>query len=281
MVSTAAILIRLAQTENASSLLIATVRLGVAALLLTIPVLSRQRDELRALSRRELVLATLAGVALALHFACWIRSLEFTSVAASTVLVTTNPLWVALASMLVLRESLTRSLACGVALTLAGTAWIFLLEPTPSNLVPQTALGNLLALGGALCMSAYLMLGSVLRRKLSLLTYVWLVYSIAALTLLATCVALGEAVGRLTPRAMLLMLALAVGPQLLGHTIFNWALRHVSTTFVALSILGEPIGSALLALMLFGESISPPQLLAYALILSGIVLSALGEKTRA
>jgi drug/metabolite transporter (DMT)-like permease len=274
VVSTAAILIRFAQAEGASSLLIASVRLGLAALILTIPVLHTQRAALRALSGRDLAWATLAGIALALHFASWIRSLEFTSVAASTVLVTTNPLWVAMASVLILRERLSSRLVAGIGLSLAGTLWIFLLSPMQQS----AASGNLLALGGAVCMSLYLLIGRSLRTKLPLLTYVWLVYTIAALGLAATCIANGDSIGGLSPRAIGFMLALAVGPQLLGHTILNWAMRHVSATFVALAILGEPIGSALLALLLFGESMTLPQLLAYALILIGIVVSALPDR---
>ena len=280
IVSTAAILIRLAQSAGASSLTIAAVRLGIAALVLSPFVLIRQRESLRALSRRDLGRALLAGVALALHFGCWISSLATTSVAASTILVTTNPLWVGLASVLIWRERLSWQVLAGLALTLAGTFWIFALTPAPSSVTPNSVLGNTLALAGAFTMSAYLLLGRSLRRRLLLLTYVWLVYSIAALLLLIATVATGETFTSLSPQAVICMIALALGPQLLGHTIFNWALRHLSATFISLSILGEPIGAALLAWVLFGETLNALQIAACALILSGIVLAALADGNR-
>ena len=280
IVSTAAILIRLAQSAGASSLAIAAVRLGIAALVLSPFVLIRQRDSLRALSRRDLSLALLAGVALALHFGCWISSLATTSVAASTILVTTNPLWVGLASVLIWRERLSWQVLAGLALTLAGTFWIFALTPAPSSVTPNSVLGNTLALAGAFTMSAYLLLGRSLRARLPLLTYVWLVYSIAALLLLIAAVATGETFTTSSSQAVICMIALALGPQLLGHTIFNWALRHLSATSISLSILGEPIGAALLAWSLFGETLSILQIVACALILSGIGFAALAEGNR-
>jgi drug/metabolite transporter (DMT)-like permease len=277
IVSTASIFIRVAQGEGASSLWIAAVRLGVATMILSVPVLGSQRQALRSLSRRDLGFAALAGLALALHFALWIRSLEFTTVAASTVLVTTNPLWVGLASLLVFRERLTLNVVAGIALTLGGTVAVFLLEDRAGVSAPDAALGNGLALGGAVCMSAYLLVGRSLRRQLPLLAYVWLVYGIAALVLLAAALASDQWLTALSPAAVGCMLALAVGPQLLGHTILNWALRHVSATLVSLSILGEPIGSALLAWAWFGELMTLPQLLAYALIITGIAVAARGQ----
>ena len=279
VVSAASILIRYAQAEGVPSLTIAAVRLGVAALVLTPIVWMRAARELLALRRRDLILALLSGIALAIHFWSWIASLAHTSVANSTVLVTTNPLWVGLASMLILGERPHGRTIGGIALTLAGSLFIFASDgsPTSAALQPDPVRGNLLALLGAVAASAYLLLGRALRTRVGLLVYIWLAYGTAASVLLLTVGATGHTLAGYSTFAYAVMIGLALGPQLLGHTAFNWALRHVSATFVAISILGEPIGSALLALFLLGERFVPLQLAGFVLILGGIYLAARGE----
>jgi drug/metabolite transporter (DMT)-like permease len=279
VVSAASILIRYAQAEGVPSLTIAAVRLGLAALVLTPIVWTRAARELLALRRRDLVLALFSGVALAIHFWSWIASLAYTSVASSTVLVTTNPLWVGLASMLILGERPGRRTIGGIALTLAGSLFIFASDGSTAStaLQPDPVRGNLLALLGALAASAYLLVGRALRPRVGLLVYIWLAYGTAALVLLLTVGVTGHTLAGYSTLAYVVMIGLALGPQLLGHTAFNWALRHVSATFVAISILGEPIGSAVLALLLLGERFAPLQLVGFVLILGGIYLAARGE----
>jgi drug/metabolite transporter (DMT)-like permease len=217
-----------------------------------------------------------SGGLLAVHFWAWITSLAHTSVASSTALVTTNPLWVGLASLLLFRERLAPTLWAGIALCLGGTALIFLSDRSAVSHAPggDPLLGNSLALIGAVSASGYLLIGRALRSRLSLLTYVWLAYSAAAVLLWLGVGLAGVPVRGLPATAYLCMLGLALGPQLLGHTAFNWSLRHLSATFVAVSILGEPIGSALLAWLLFGEKLAPAQTLGFVFILAGIALAA-------
>jgi drug/metabolite transporter (DMT)-like permease len=278
VVSTASILIRLAQAEGVPSLTIAAVRLGLAALVLVPLAALRARRDLSSLSRRDLGLAIASGAFLAVHFWSWIASLEYTSVASSTVLVTTNPLWVGLASLLLLRERLPVLALVGIALSLAGTLLTFAAETTVATSAPQPALGNSLALVGAVSASGYLLLGRALRGRVGLLAYVALAYGTAAALLWAGVGLTGSAVTGYSSSAWLWLAALALGPQLLGHTSFNWALRHLSATFVALAILGEPVGSAILAWLLFGERFGSLQLAGFALLLIGIALGARGER---
>jgi len=280
VVSTASILIRYAQAEAVPSLTIAAVRLALAAVLLTPLVWARAAGELHALRRRDLILALLSGLALAVHFWSWIASLAYTSVASSTALVTTNPLWVGLASLLILGERPGRRTMGGIALTLAGGACIFASDSSAGSagLQPDPVRGNLLALLGALAASSYLLIGRALRRRVGLLVYIWLAYGAAALVLMLVVGIAGYPLAGYSPIAYAAMIGLALGPQLLGHTAFNWALRHLSATFVAVSILGEPIGSALLALLIFGERFAPLQLAGFALLLAGIFLAARGEQ---
>lgn len=278
VVSFAAILIRLAQAEGASSLTIAAARLGIAASILAPIAWLRHGREILALGRRAWVLCILSGGLLALHFWTWISSLEYTSIASSTALVTTNPIWVGLASALLLRERPAGAAIFGIVLTIGGSLLIFAADAQLQAGGRAPMLGNLLALLGALAASGYLLVGRALRDGISLVAYVWLAYAIAAAVLLLGLAATGASLASVPRSAWVFLLLLAIGPQLIGHTAFNWALRRLSATFVAVSILGEPVGSALLAVALFGETFSPLQLTGFVLLLAGIVVAAFGER---
>lgn len=278
VVSFAAILIRLAHADGAPSLAIASVRLGVAALVFAPFAWWRGGAEMRRLGRRELLLCVLSGFLLAVHFWVWITSLEYTSIASSTALVATNPLWVALASAFILRERPGPAALVGIALTLCGSALIFVADAHSDATGTAPMFGNALALIGAMAASGYLLVGRALRARVSLTAYIWLAYAAAAVLLAAAALANGVSFLTLPASAWMAMFALALGPQLLGHSIFNWALRRLSATFVAVAILGEPIGSALLAWLLFGEKFSAPQFAGFALLLCGIFVAARDER---
>lgn len=283
-VASASIMIRLAQQIGMPSAVIAAGRLGFAAIILLPVALLRVGPELRALRRRDVLLGVGSGVFLAIHFIAWISSLEYTSVASSVALVATNPLWVGLASLLLFRERLGTLTLLGIVLTIVGSLLIGLSDGSGAG-AKNALLGDCLALVGALAGSGYFLVGRELRRRLSILAYIWLVYTTAALLLLALAIVWGGAGSTGRPAALLgypplayaLLLGLALGPQLLGHTAFNWSLRYLTATFVAVATLGEPIGSALLALVFFGEGFAPLQLAGFVLLLSGIVVAARAE----
>lgn len=278
--STASILIRLAQADGVPSLSIAAGRLTLAALILTPLAWSRTGAELRGMTRQEVLLGIASGVFLAIHFGTWISSLAYTSVASSVALVSTNPLWAGLASFLLLRERLRPGIVAGILLTLGGTILILLsdsgAEAAASH--PDPLFGNLLALAGALSVTGYFLIGRALRQRLPLLAYIWVVYGTAALVLLATAAAAGKPLFGFSPLAWLCILGLALGPQLLGHSALNWALRFLSATFIAVALLGEPVGSALLALAFFGERFAPLQLAGFVLLLAGIYTAGRSER---
>jgi drug/metabolite transporter (DMT)-like permease len=280
VVSAAALMIRLAQETGAGSLAIAAGRLGIAALLLTPIAWLRQGAELRCIERRDLWPALGSGAFLALHFGAWISSLAYTSVASSVALVSTNPIWVGLASLLLLRERLQPGMIAGILLTFAGSICIVLSDSSPAaaQLQPAPLLGNALALLGAVGVTGYFLIGRGLRERIPLLSYVWLVYTTAAVLLLLAAWIAGQQLFGLHPPAYLAILALALGPQLLGHTSFNWALRRLSATFVAVAILGEPIGATLLALEFLDEGFAPLQLAGFVLLLAGIAVATLAER---
>jgi drug/metabolite transporter (DMT)-like permease len=277
--STASILIRAAQQEGMSSLGIAAGRLGIAALILAPIAWSQAGNELRSLNRRAILLGIGSGIFLSLHFAAWISSLAYTSVASSAALVSTNPLWVGIASLLIFRERLSAATISGIGLTLLGAILIAVSDSSSAAAAQHAAplLGNALALLGALTGTGYFLIGRDLRRSLSLLAYIWLVYTSAAVVLGIWAWLSGQSLLGYSPLAYLCVLGLAIGPQLLGHTAFNWSLRYLSATFVAVAILGEPIGSALLALVFFQEWFEALQLLGFVTLLLGIAIASLGE----
>lgn len=260
------------------SLSIAAWRLGFAAVVATPFALMALWRQGPPCSRQQLALGLAAGVCLAAHFGAWISSLEYTSIASSTALVTTNPLWIGLASFVLFREKPGRTMLAGIALSFVGSLFIFLSDSQQSAAGSDSVRGNVLALLGAWCFSAYLMIGRRLRADLSLALYVWLTYGSAALLLFATAGGSGLQLGGFAMAGWLALAGMALGPQLIGHTSYNWSLKHVSATFVAVVTLGEPIGAALLAWIIFGETLAPLQSVGFALLLVGIYLAAKGER---
>jgi len=283
-VSTASIFIRFAQAD-APSLVIAALRLTFAALLLAPLALTRHRVELKRLSRNDLTLAIFSGFFLAIHFATWITSLEYTSVASSVVFVATGPLWVALLSPMLLNEKLGRAAIAGLVLALLGGTVIGLSDacvirngiscPELSHIMEGRAMwGNFLALAGAWAITGYLIIGRKLRATMSLIPYIFVVYGIAALMLIGIMFAAGESPFGYPLKTYGWIFLLAAVPQLIGHSTFNWALGYLPAAFVAVTTLGEPIGSAILAFFILSETPTQATIVGGILILFGIYLAS-------
>jgi len=288
-VSTASIFIKLAQNEGAPSIVIAAARLTIAAVVLAPIALLRYRTELKRLSGREWALALLSGLFLAVHFASWITSLQYTSVASSVVLVTTTPLWVALVAPLVLHERAGTYTYYGLALALGGGIIVGLSDgcswqggrltcPPILTFFDRTAfLGDFLALAGAWMAAGYLLVGRKLRAKMALIPYIFVVYGMSAILLIVFMLVLRENLTGLTPIVYVWFILLAFIPQLLGHSIFNWALKYVPTSFVSITLLGEPVGSTILAYFIFLEQPGWIKIGGAVLILVGIWMAARGN----
>ncbi len=290
VVSTAAIFIRFAQAEGAPSIVIAAARLTIASLILAPLALTRYRSALRRLSRREWIFALLSGFFLALHFATWITSLEYTTVASSVVLVTTTPLWVALLAPLLLRERVGTAALLGLILALTGGVIVGLsdacvLQAGSASCPPlrtffggMAFLGDFLALFGAWMAAGYVLVGRKLRASMELVPYIFVVYGMAAVVLLAIMLGMRESPLGLPPLAYLWFTLLALVPQLFGHSIFNWALKYLPASFVSVTLLGEPVGSTMLAYFIFQEAPGWLKIGGAVLILAGIWLAARVEK---
>ncbi|HED03356.1 MAG TPA: DMT family transporter [Candidatus Fraserbacteria bacterium] len=269
VISTAAILIVLAE---APPLAIAAYRMALASLLL-LPWSWKTggvKEAWRRLSRRDWGLSLLSGLFLALHFWAWVSSLKYTSVASAVMLVTTNPVFVGLGSHFLLRERLRRLMIWGIGLSVLGG---LLIGAGDLRAGSGELLGDLLALAGALCSSAYFLIGRRVRQVTSLLSYITIVYGLAALILIGLALGTGTALWGYSPLTYGVLLALALGPQLIGHTGLNWALGYLSAPLIALFILGEPVGSTVLAYFVLGQGLSWFKLLGGVLIIAGIYLA--------
>lgn len=272
-VSTGAIFARLA---DAPALVIAAYRVGIAALIVLPLAWWRARAELRRLTAADYGLAILAGLFLALHFATWISSLFYTSVATSVILVNTNPLWVGILTPLLSTDRLHRFTIFGIVLSVVGGVIIGVGDSTTDG--TQALWGDFLALMGGVCAALYLLLGRNLRRKLSLLAYVTVCYGSAAVILWIMVLAAQLPISGFSSQTYTMFVAMALIPQLIGHSSYNWALRWFSTSLIAVSLLGEPIGSAILAYLIFAEGVTWLTVLGGGLILAAIVLAARGEQ---
>lgn len=286
-VSTAAILVRLTNqealavnstTQAGFSLMIAASRMGLAAIVLLPNWRRFWRQPFNAIAFRS---AALAGVTLAIHFATWITSLSYTSIAASTALVTTNPVWVSLLSWVWLGERTSRQTWVGVAVALAGgmlIGWGGDASPSGSN----PLLGNGLALAGAWAASVYFLLGrDAQRHGFCIAQYVTIAYTVAAIVLLPLPLLVGTPYTGYSPQTYLYLLLMALLPQLVGHTSLNWSVRWLSPTLVSLVILFEPVLSSLLGYLIFKELPTAMVIGGAIVLLAGVAIVALASREKA
>jgi drug/metabolite transporter (DMT)-like permease len=272
LVSVGAILVRLAA---APPLAVSFYRMAIASLILWPFAWSDARRSWPALGAKPWLLLAAAGVALALHFATWIASLSHTSVAASVLLVNTAPLFAVVMSRVFLHEKPPLAVQTAIPIAMAGAALIALGETRSS---PASLFGNLLAVGGAVTLATYQVIGRGLRDTLPLNAYMLAVWGTAVLTLAVLMAAFGTRFGNHPGRTWLLFAALAVVPTLGGHGLANRALRSLPAPTVGLFLLGEPVIASLLALALFGETPGPTTLAGGAIVLAalGLVLTRRG-----
>jgi len=275
-VSFAAIFIRIA--DEAPALIIAAYRLGIATVIMSPYAIRRVKRQWSNYTPSTFRWNLLSGVFLAFHFATWIASLKYTSVASSVVLVTTNPLWVSILGWIFLKEKPRSLVLVGIFLSLFGTvimSW--------GNFAQSEThfLGDMLALAGAFFASLYFLTGRQLRQTISATVYSYVTYSIAAVLLVIMALIGGFQWTGYSLTTYSMFLLLAVVPQIIGHTSFNYALRYVPAVIVAIAILGEPIGSSTLAWILLDEPITKSTVLGGIFILLGVFLAVYTRERRA
>lgn len=225
--------------------------------------------EIKKLSKRDWAFTTIAGVFLAFHFILWFESLNYTSVASSTVLVTLQPLFAFAGTYFFFKEKLSLKTLVAGAIAISGSVMIGYGDFKVSG---SALFGDLLALIACALITAYLLFGQDVRKRLSLVTYTFVVYGISTITLFFYIIFKGESFGPYPASEWMWFLLLALIPNLLGHTLFNWALKWVSTNVISIAILFEPIGAAILAYFILGEYLSLSQIVGGSIVLAGITL---------
>jgi len=269
--------------DDVPSIMIATYRLTISSIIL-LTIAKGRGIRFTSFSKKQLLIGVLGGFFLSLHFSFWISSLKFTSVASSVVLVTTNPIFVGLFSYLLFREKQPPELILGIILSFSGSVILAIGDSGLQGLSiqnPSFLLGDVLALLGAVMTSGYLMVGSKLREEMDVLSYISMVYTFSACFLLIASVSWGISFTGYKTSSYLYMVLLAIVPQLIGHTAINWSLKHLKTSMVAITILGEPIGASILAYIIFHETIESFQGIGIVLIFLAIIISSRkGRKER-
>jgi drug/metabolite transporter (DMT)-like permease len=271
-VSWASIFIKLA---DAPSFIIAFYRMGLASVFLLPFFLKRGISDYKVLNRKELLLCVLSGSFLGLHFITWISSLAYTSVASSVVIVATQPVFVALFTPLILQEKVDIWVFVAILIALSGT---FVIAGGDIKIGQANLKGDILSLIGAVFAALYLTLGRGIRKKLNLLPYIFLVYSIASVVIFIFCLFAGLNFSPLSWKNFILFLLLALIPTLIGHTLYNYILKYVKAHLVGMTILGEPLGATLWAFLILKEIPASTSYIGGILIFIGIWIAVWREK---
>jgi drug/metabolite transporter (DMT)-like permease len=277
--SMGAIFIRLAQAELMPSLVIAAGRLTIAALLLMPVALWNPvyLAQLRRLSGRDRLLIVVSGIFLAIHFASWVTSLEYTTVLISLVLVTTSPIWVALLEVFFLRARLSQMIIAGLVIALMGGVIIGFSGEGAATDGGSPLIGGGLSTIGAMAFAVYMVIGRKLRPYLALTPYIWAVYGIAALLLLGVLAITATPVTGYSLPAYGWVVAVALVPQLIGHSSLNYALAYLPATYISLATQLEPLLSALVAFFIFAEMPGVLQVVGGLVIMVGVALATIGQ----
>jgi len=271
--SFAAIFIKMA--DEAPSLVIAAYRLVLASAIMTPYAYKRVRKQFHYYTRSSIKWNIISGICLALHFATWIASLKYTTVARSVILVATNPLCVSLLSWIFLKEKVKPMVIGGIVLSLIGTV---VMTTGVHSLESASLTGDVLALLGALFAAIYFITGRNLRQSISATVYSYVTYSIAAVILAGTVLIVGFPLTGYSTTTYSMFLLLAIVPQIIGHTSFNYALKYVPAVIVAIAILGEPIISSVLAWFMLGESVSARTIYGGILVLIGVFFAVFRQE---
>ncbi len=265
-VSMSAIFVKLA---NAESAVIAFYRMFFSILIMSPLFFLKYRGEIKLLHRKDWIFSTIAGIFLAFHFILWFESLNYTSVASSTVLVTLQPLFAFIGTYIFFKEKVSLQSIVAGGIAIIGS---FLIS-WGDFLVSGSALyGDLLALIACALITGYLLFGQDVRQRLSLITYTMVVYSVSTICLFFYVLIAGQSFGPYEPTDWFWFSLLAIVPNLLGHTLFNWSLKWVSTNTISVAILFEPVGAAILAYFVFAEKLIASQIVGGLIVVGGISL---------
>lgn len=271
-VSTSAIFVRL---STAPAQVIAFYRLFFSVLILLPIFLLKYKNELKNITRRDWIFSVISGIFLAFHFILWFESLNYTSVASSTVLVTLQPLFAFIGTYLFFKEKFTKlKIVCGITAIIGS-----IIISWGDFYINQSALiGDALALIACGLITAYFLLGQSVRQRVSFITYTFLIYVISTITLFIYVTMTNVSFFSYPSSDWMYFLLLAIIPTLLGHSIFNWIIKWISTSTISMAILFEPVGAIILAYLILKEQLVWTQAIGGLLVLISIVVFLISEK---
>ncbi len=265
-VAMSAIFVKLATAEAG---VIAFYRMLFSVLIMFPLFYMKYRHEVKDLTKKDWIYSTIAGVFLALHFIFWFESLNYTSVASSTVLVTLQPIFAFIGTYLFFKEKISWQALLSAMVAISGS---IIISWGDFQIGGTAFYGDMLALLGCAFITTYLLFGQDVRQRLSLITYTFIVYSISTVALFFYVLIKGESFGPHPAMDWVWFLLLAIIPNLFGHTLFNWSLRWVSTNVISIAILFEPVGAAIMAYYIFNETLSMTQIIGGSIVIIGIGL---------
>lgn len=265
-ISLSAILVKLAKADSG---VIAFYRLLFSVLIMSPIFFYKYIPEIKELNKRDWIFSSIAGVFLAFHFIFWFESLNYTSVASSTVLVTLQPLFAFIGTYFFFKEKLSFKTILSGIIAIIGS---FLISWGDFKVSGSALYGDLLALIACALITGYLLFGQDVRKRVSLITYTMVVYTCSTICLFFYVLIKGESFGPYSPMTWVWFLLLAIIPNLLGHTLFNWAVKWVSTNVISVAVLFEPIGAAILAYFVFTEKLIATQIIGGIVVIVGVLL---------
>lgn len=271
-VSASAIFVKLSTAESGT---IAFYRMFLSVLIMLPLFLKNNLHELKEIKSRDWIFSTIAGILLAFHFILWFESLRYTSVASSTVLVTLQPLFAIFGTYFFFKEKITLKSVLAMIIAIGGS---FLISWGDFQVGGTAFYGDILALIACALVTGYMLFGQDLRRRIGLTTYTIIVYTVSAVTLAIYMLVKGESFTTDDPMNWLWFLLLAIVPNLLGHNLFNWALKYVSANTISIAILFEPVGASIMAFLVFGEVLISSQYIGGAIVIIGILLYVIDFK---
>lgn len=246
------------------------------SVLLMFPIFwMKYRWEVKDLKRKDWIYSSIAGIFLAFHFIFWFESLNYTSVASSTVLVTLQPIFAFAGTYFFFKERLSIKTILSAVVAILGS---FIISWGDFKVSGSALYGDMLALIGCALITAYLLFGQDVRKRISLITYTFIVYSVSTVTLLIYVLIKGESLGPHPSADWFWFIMLALISNLLGHTLFNWSLKWVSTNVISIAILFEPVGASILAYYVFQETLSISQITGGIVVIMGILLFVVDGK---
>ena len=271
-VSTSAILVKV---SSAPSGVIAFYRLFFSVLLMLPVFLIKYVSELRLITKRDWVFTGISGIFLAFHFILWFESLNYTSVASSTVLVTLQPLFAFVGAYLFFKERVSAKAILSGMIAIGGSV---IISWGDFKISGSALFGDFLAIVACALVTVYLLFGQTVRKRMSLITYTFIVYSISSITLFFYVIAVGDSFYPYATSDWVYFILLALIPTLLGHTLFNWSIKWISASVISMAILFEPVGATVLAFYLLGEKVIWTQIIGGLVVIAGITLFLVDER---